>query len=109
MINTVFKPKDIEKLIRIAKKHRLKSLKFGTLEIELNTDVNETRATRPALKVSKAKIAEQSKQYEAQEDYNEHVNELSTLHVEDPSRFEQALIDKELADMSGESIEETYN
>jgi hypothetical protein len=104
---TEIKLKDAIKVIKAAKKLGVISMKLGTLEFELS---NEPRAARPALKVSKKEIAKQTDRADAQMQFDDAKEDLSVMHVEDPSGFERALIDQELEDdtsVGGEQIEET--
>lgn len=90
--------KDAMKVIRAAKKLGVTSMKLGTLEFELS---DEPRVSRPTLKVSAKKIAEQNIKNQLEMDFSEVKDELSTLHVEDPVGFEQALIDGQLDEFEG--------
>lgn len=103
---TTMKPKDALKLIRAVKKLGVTSMKFGTLEFELS---DEPRATRPALKVSRKKLAEATEQNEVQGNFETAKDDLSVMHVEDPAGFERAIADQELGDSGGETLEEAYS
>ncbi len=111
---TEMNPKMALKFIKDAKKLGVTKGKLGTLEFELTDETTnqQTRAPRPAFKVSKKDIAAADQQVSVQSQYDDARDELSTLHVEDPAAFEQAMIDKELEDepSSGEiSFEEAQN
>lgn len=95
------------KVIRAAKKLGVTSMKLGTLKFELGD--REPRVSRPTLKVSAKKCAEIAEKNQLQMDFSEVTEELSTMHVEDPVGFEQALIDKELEDVEGGEIEEAQS
>lgn len=104
---TEMKPKDIEKVLKLAQKFGVTKIKIGTLEAEL---VHVPRAVRPAFKASKKKIREVEEQNDAQLQFDDAKEELAVMHVEDPAGFEAALIDKELVDApdAGEQLEETH-
>ncbi len=100
--------KDAIKLIKIAKKLGVRSMKVDNLEFELA----ETTLAQsgPALKVSKREIKRVVEKNEAQMDFDSAKDDLSIMHVEDPLGFEQALIENELdTNREGNSIEETHN
>ena len=93
------------KIIKAAKKLGVISMKIGTLEFEL-----DPAQSRPALKVSEKKIRASDEKNELQMKFNTSKEDLSVMHVEDPSGFEAALIEKELDDIDGgEHIEETFD
>lgn len=102
---------DAISLIKVAQKYGVSKLKFGTLEIELDqVDLDEnTRASRPALKVSKKEIVEQEKSAQLQMDFDLAKEQLATMHVEDPVGFEQAIIENELTSDGGEKFEEAQH
>lgn len=93
------------KLIKASRKLGVTKLKFGTLEFEL--DHEKPRASGPALKASKKEIAAQEEKNQLQFNMNEAKDDLSTMHVEDPSGFERAIVEGELD--GGDIIEETYS
>jgi hypothetical protein len=96
------------KLIKAVKKLGVIRMKMGTLEFELSENF---RADRPALKMSKEKIAKAEELHQLQMRFNEVNEDLSTMHVEDPSGFERAIVEQELSGelSSGDNIEETQN
>lgn len=99
------------KVIKAAKKLGVTKLKIGTLEFEIasqNSDEHEPRVSRPTSKASAKKIAETNARSKDQAEFNDANEELSVMHVEDPAKFEQALIENDFAD-GGEIIEETYS
>ena len=110
----MIEPKSIReafKVIRTAKKLGVTKMKLGTLEFELNqSEQPNTRAPRPALKVSKKTIASLDEINQLQLDLEGAKDDISTMHVEDPERFEQAIIERELdGEMAGgEQVEETH-
>lgn len=81
------------KLIKQVKKLGVISLKLGTLEFELDNS-----AHRPASKVSKKAIAKAHERNQAQADFDDAKDDISIMHVEDPSGFERALIENEFDD-----------
>ena len=96
-------------LIKIAQKCGVTKLKFGTLEVEFGNEENPARP-RPALKVSKAKIAVVEKQLALEQQFSDVKDQLSTMHVEDPAGFEAAIVSKQIEDNGGENIlEETFD
>ncbi len=101
-------PKQAMKVIKDAKKLGVTKMKLGTLEFEIKE--SEPRAPRPASKVSKAVIQQMDEKIEVQQQFTEQNDELSTLHVEDPQAFEDAMVRNELEDGdTGETFEETQN
>lgn len=94
------KPKEALKFIKDCKKLGVTSGKFGNLEFELTPGV--PRAPRPALKASKKQIAATEATSLAQSNFDQAKEQLSMMHVEDPVGFEQALIENELSEGSGE-------
>jgi hypothetical protein len=94
------------KAIKAAKKLGVSKLKLGTLEFELR-DLENPRS-RPTFKVSKKEVARQDRDGEEQLKFNAAMTELSTMHVEDPSGYERAIVEGDLVDdNSGDDIEET--
>jgi len=103
---TVNELKDAIKVIKAAKKLGVISMKLGTLEFVLS---NEPRVSRSTLKVSAKTIAKQDEKNELQMKLGDSREALSTMHVEDPLGFEDALIQKVLSDDNGgDDIEETF-
>jgi uncharacterized protein YlxW (UPF0749 family) len=108
--------KSLIKVIKATKKLGVTKLKVGTLEFELkasdeNENEKQSRAYRPALKVSKKKAQEQDDRNQLQLNFNDAQQDLSTMHVEDPAGFERALIEQEIFDddSAGEQFEEAHN
>ncbi len=101
--------KRLTEVLKKLKKCGVTKIKLGTLEIELNKKDEQitTRALRPALKVSKREIENQEKRQDAQIQLDDSKEELSTLHVENPLAFEQALVDQQIEDARGDD-EEAY-
>jgi hypothetical protein len=105
----------ITKIIQTAKKNGVKRLKMDKIEFEIDQAQEITRA-RPALKVSKEKLEEIDEKNSLQLEFNQATDDLSTLHVEDPMAYEQALIENAIKDedngaektTSGDQLEETY-
>jgi hypothetical protein len=110
---TETKLKELIKVIKAVKKLGVIRLKLGTLEFELDKkDDIEPSVHRPTLKVSKKKIAEQDTHNQLQLRLDSMKEELSTMHVEDPSGFEASLVENDLIDdtnenAAGDYIEET--
>ena len=97
-------------LIKIAQKCGVTKLKFGTLEVEFESFEENPARPRPALKVSKAKIAVVEKQLRLEQQFSDVKDQLSTMHVEDPAGFEAAIVSKQIEDNGGEHIlEETLD
>lgn len=110
---TELKTKDIITISSKLKKLGVSKFKFGTLEVEfIQTDENQTRAPRPALKVPKKVIAEQNERNKLQMELDQAKDDISVMHVEDPEGFEQAIIERELTETSGqpggEQVEEAH-
>jgi len=102
--------KNVEKVMKLAKKYGASQIKIGNIEVVFS-ELEQT-APGPALKVSKKRIAELAQHAIDQNDFDESKDVLSTLHLEDPKAFEQALIENELAsgdDPSEARLEETHN
>jgi len=97
------------KVIKQAKKLGVQSMKLGTLEFVFKN--TETPRARPPLKVSKKQIALDEKNNTDQLQLNEALDELSTMHVEDPAAYERALVENDLFedDIGGGTIEETQS
>lgn len=95
------------KVIKQARKLGVIKLKLGTLEFELQNQNEQPRVHRPTFKVSAKKIAELDEKNQLQMELNSAEDDLSTMHIEDPSGFEQAMVEKELED--GTELEETQN
>ncbi len=106
----------ITKLIKESKKNGVKRLKMDKIEFEIDTDQAQNTRARPALNVSKEKIEEQDEKNSLQLEMNTATDDLSTLHVEDPVAYEQALIENAIKDQDendtkttgGDQLEETY-
>lgn len=109
---TEMKLKEVIKIIKTAKKLGVTKMKLGTLEFELQFEQQNTRASRPALKVSKKTIASLDEINQLQLDLDGAQDDISTMHVEDPEKFEQAIVERELdgrmAGDNGEQVEETH-
>lgn len=94
------------KVVKAAKKLGVIRMKLGSLEFELGRD--EPRLRQVPLKISRKNIAAADERNRLQMDLNDANDDLSVMHVEDPSGFERALIDKELDDdgTGGDQLEE---
>lgn len=104
--------KNLIKVMQAAKKLGVKRLKMDTLELEIDTNPEELRADRPAFKPSKQEVEETNEQNDLQLSMDVANDTLSTMHVEDPSAFEQAIVENALHDeqttSSGDILEEAY-
>lgn len=106
--------KNLIKVIKAVKKLGVKSLKMGTLEFEIATisEQNELRADRPAFKPSKKKVEEKVEKDQLQLEMDTANDSLSTMHVEDPAAFEEAIVQQAISDpeetSSGDILEEAY-
>ena len=97
------------KVVKAMKKLGVISMKLGTLEFILQ---EKHPASRPTLKVSKPKLKLMAEQNQAQLDFDEARDDLSVMHVENPSAFEQAIIERELTaddETTEGTLEETQN
>lgn len=105
--------KDLIKVIKEMKKLGVKHLKMGTLEFEIATEqenIEKLRADRPAFKPSKKTVEEANKKNALQLEMNTAQDDLSTMHVEDPLAFEQAIVEQAVDDIEesrGDIFEET--
>lgn len=90
--------KDLKDIIKACQKAKVTHLKFRNIEIDFKKDQDEevALASRPTLKVPSKKIEERQLHLNIQEQALEADDALSTLHVEDPSAFEAAMIERGL-------------
>jgi hypothetical protein len=104
--------KNLIKVIKAVKKLGVKSLKMGTLEFEIETNPENLRADRPVFKPSKKKVEAANKQNELQLEMDTANESLSTMHVEDPAAFEEAIVQQVISDTDdtsgGDILEEAH-
>lgn len=95
-MNVKFSTKELAKLIKICKNNNVSSLKFGDIQLSFGVTENPSRTALPQARGSEKAGKEIEERGKLQEGFNASRVFAESLQLEDPLKYEQMLMDREL-------------
>lgn len=91
-----FSTKELAKLIKICKNNNVSSITFGEIQLSFGATENPPKTPRPQARGLEKAAKEIEELGRVQEQYNSARAFTESLQLEDPLKYEQMLMDREL-------------